>query len=160
MTNAPRPEGPLSQSVERLRGELDRWLDAAWSQGERAMDAIGLRPGKFWSPPIDVLEDAESVRVVMNLPGVDSSGIDLTIAGNMLTVSGVLPGCDASTECRQHLSERPAGEFRRSVPLPATVNAEHISAACEHGVLTVTIAKSEHQKSRKIPIGGVHVGSR
>lgn len=152
MTNAPRPEGPLSQSVERLRSELDRWLDAAWSQGERAMDAIGIRPGKFWSPPLDVIETPDSVQIVMNLPGVDTAGIELTLAGHMLTVSGLLPSPDLGAGGTKHLSERPAGEFRRSIPLPAAVDPEKITAACQHGVLTVTVAKSEQQKSRKIPV--------
>ena len=35
-------EGPLRNSAERLREELERWLDAAWMQGERAMDAMGV----------------------------------------------------------------------------------------------------------------------
>ena len=45
MSNDPnRQESLLNSSVERLRHELDRWLDVAWSQGERAIDTLGL-PG-------------------------------------------------------------------------------------------------------------------
>jgi HSP20 family protein len=160
MTNAPRPDGPLSQSMDKLRSEFDRWLEAAWSQGERAMDAIGLRPGKSWSPPIDIIEGEDSVRVLMNLPGVETSGIELTLAGHMLTVSGVLPAVDLGANGQQHLTERPGGEFRRSIPLPASVDPERITAVCQHGVLTVTVAKSEQQRARKIPVsaGGSPVG--
>lgn len=156
MTNAPRPEGPLSQSVERLRSELDRWMDVAWTQGEKAIDAIGLRPGRGWSPAVDVIEDADSVRVLVNLPGVDISGIDVTLQGHMLTVSGVLPSVDLGPQGERHTAERPSGEFKRSIPLPASVDPERITAAGCHGVLTVTIAKSEQQKARKIP---VHAGA-
>jgi HSP20 family protein len=152
MNAAPRPEGPLSQSVERLRSELDRWMDAAWSQGEKAIDAIGLRQGRNWAPPVDIIEDAENVRVHMNLPGVDTSAIDVTLAGHMLTVSGVLPSVDVGEHGQRHQAERPAGEFRRSIPLPACVDPEKISASCQHGVLTVTIAKCEQLKARKIPV--------
>ena len=155
MNSAPRPEGPLSQSVERLRSELDRWLDAAWSQGERAMDAIGIRGGRPWTPPIDVIENSDSVRVLMNLPGVETADIDLTLTGHMLTVSGVLPEIDLGVKGECHQSERPVGEFRRSIPLPASVNPETIKATCRHGVLMVTVAKDEQQKARKVPVHSV-----
>lgn len=158
MSSAPRPEGPLSQSVERLRSELERWLEAARSQGERAMDAIGLRAGKTWTPPMDLIENADSVRVLMNLPGVDTAGIEITLAGHMLTVSGAFPSLDLGEQGEQHLTERPAGEFRRVVPLPACVDPDKIEARCQHGVLTVTVAKTEQQKARKVPVSGAPSG--
>jgi hypothetical protein len=80
----------------------------------------------------------------------------------MLTVSGVLPAADAGAGGaaggggggggERHLSERPAGEFRRSIPLPASVDPDRISATSHLGVLTVTIAKCEQLKARKIPV--------
>ena len=151
MSAAPRPEGPVSQSIERLRGEFDRWIEAAWSQGEKAMDAIGIR-GRFWSPAADVIEDAESVRVLINLPGMRADDVELTLAGHMLTVGGVLPAVDLGPNGELRTQERATGEFRRSIPLPASVAPESISAVCENGVLTVTVAKSEQEKARKVPV--------
>jgi HSP20 family protein len=152
MTVAPRSEGPLTLSVEKLRHELDRWLDAAWVQGERAMETIGLRGRAAWTPPIDVLEDQESVRVLINLPGVAPSDIDLMLTGNMLTVSGVLPAIDVLEREERHAMERPTGAFRRSIPLPAGVDPNTVSAESRQGVLIVMVAKTEREKSRKIPI--------
>lgn len=153
MSAAPRPEGPVSASIERLRNEFERWLEAAWSQGERAIDAIGIR-GRGSLPPVDVIEDAESVRVLFNVPGVRAEAIELTLAGHMLTISGVFPAADLGVDGEKHIAERPEGEFRRSVPLPASVQPETISATCADGVLTVTVAKTEQQKARKIPVQG------
>jgi HSP20 family protein len=70
----------------------------------------------------------------------------------MLTVSGVLPSLDLGAQGERILGERPVGEFRRTIPLPASVDAEKISASSRHGVLTVTIPKNEQQKARKIPV--------
>jgi len=151
MSAAPRPEGPLAASIERLRGELDRWVETAWNQGERAMETIGIR-GRNWTPPIDVVESPESVQVLIDLPGVAPEGIDLTLAGHMLTVSGVVPALDLGSGGEQHVGERPHGEFKRSIPLPASVAPETISAAHAHGVLTVTIRKTEQERARKIPV--------
>lgn len=153
MSAAPRPEGPVSASIDRLRSEFERWLEAAWSQGERAIDAIGIR-GRCGLPAADVIEDAESVRVLFNVPGVRAETIDLTLAGHMLTISGVFPAVDLGTDGEKHLAERPEGEFRRSIPLPASVQPETITATCADGVLTVRVSKTEQQKARKIPVQG------
>jgi HSP20 family protein len=151
MSAAPRPEGPLAASVEKLRHELDRWMDAAWSQGERAMDRFGIR-GRPWAPAADLIEDADSVRVLMNLPGLAAEDIDLTLTGHMLTVSGMLPGSDLCETSESLLCERPCGEFRRSIPLPASVEPETITAESRNGVLTVLIRKTEKEKARKVPV--------
>lgn len=150
--SAPRSDRPVSASVERLRQEFDRWLEAAWSQGERAMDAIGIRGQRPWTPPVDVIEDNDTVRVLFNLPGVAAEEIELTLMGHMLTVCGAFPSDDLGVGGERLLAERPSGEFKRTIPLPASVNPETIAAASRHGVLTITVTKTEQQKARKIVV--------
>ena len=83
------PDSPLTASVEKLRHELDRWLEFAVTQGERAIEAIRPRDAAVaWIPPVDVVESAEEILVVVDLPGVDPKSVDVSLAGNMLTLSG------------------------------------------------------------------------
>ncbi len=147
-----RPEGPLTLSIEKLRGELDRWLETALSQGNRAMDAIGIRTCKSYCPPVDVVEESDQIRVYIDLPGVASDLIELTLVGNMLTVSGVIPDLDLPEGAELHDQERAHGEFKRSIPLPSSVDPENVKAESHHGVLVVTVAKSESEKIHKIPV--------
>ena len=150
MSAEPRTEvGTFRTSADRVRQEFERWLEAAWNQGERAIDAIGLRPGR---PPVDVIERPDSVLVLIDVPGLGPEQIDLSLAGNMLTVQGTFPAAAAADADQVHLRERPSGSFKRCVPLPASVNAETISAECRLGVLQVTIAKSERDRARHIPV--------
>ncbi len=87
-----RSEGPITASVERLRTELDRWLDAAMTQGGKALDVMGLRNSeKPWVPHIDLVESPDDVKVYVSLPGTDPQSVDVTIAGNMLTIKGETP---------------------------------------------------------------------
>lgn len=153
MSPLPRSEGPLTSSVEKLRHELDRWLEVAWNQGEKAMESFGLR-NRLFTPAVDVIEDADSVRVLVDLPGVAPENIDLTLTGNMLSVSGSLPAIDVREREERHVMERPTGVFRRSIPLPAGVDSASISADSRHGVLIVLIAKTDKEKARKIPVKG------
>jgi HSP20 family protein len=149
--------------VEKLRQELDRWLEVAWNQGERALDAIGVRqPCKDWLPRIDVVESTEEIRVFVDVPGINPDAIDVTLAGNMLTIHGERTLPHVATGDVAVFQERPRGKFSRSVPLPASVNPERVAAEAKDGVLTITIAKAEACKPRKIQIAGsggaVHEG--
>lgn len=144
--------GPLTNSVEKLRHELDKWLDVAWNQGERAMDAIGLKPSRSHTVRLDLIEDSEQIRVLVSLPGVAVENIDLTLTGNMLTVSGAFPSLDLGVKGVLHAQERPVGEFSRSIPLPAEVDASQISAESCNGVLLIRVAKATCAKAVKIAI--------
>jgi HSP20 family protein len=144
-------EGRLTGSVERLRQELDRWLDVAWTQGERAMDTLGIRGGdRDWCPPIDVIETGSAVCVEAELPGVDPETVEVTLAGHMLTISAPIRLTTIEGQSRRR--ERPRGRFKRSIPLPVSVNADAVTAESSHGLLTVTIAKTETEKERRVPV--------
>ena len=146
-----RTGGPLVASVEKLRHEFDRWLEAAISQGERALDAFGLR-GRSWLPPVDIVETPEAVLVDVDLPGIDPQLVDVSIAGNMLTVRGKRPERVAAEGEVLHFAERARGDFQRSIPMPASVDADQVSARAEHGVLHVRLAKTERSKPRHIRV--------
>jgi HSP20 family protein len=145
------PEGPLTASVEKLRQELDRWLDFAVTQGERAMDALRPRTSGRWVPAVDLVETPDEILVTVDLPGGDPQTLDVQLAGNLLTLSGTKP----PTPCAEgtiHLSERQAGPYSRSIPLPAPVNPDAVAAEARDGVLRIRIGKSERAKPRHIQV--------
>ncbi|GAB4163205.1 MAG: hypothetical protein Tsb009_39860 [Planctomycetaceae bacterium] len=151
--NENRSENPLAASVEKLRSELDRWMEVAMTQGGKALNAIGLRSGdRPFVPVVDVVETAEDIFVDVGLPGTPPENIDVTIVGNMLTVRGETPALQTGDDGKVHLNQIHRGKFERSIPLPAPVNADSVSAKSVHGILTVRLAKSERAKSRQIPI--------
>lgn len=150
--NENRGEGPLTSSLERMRHELDRWIDSARSQGSRAMDVFGFRGEHRLTPNLDLLETDDDIRVVMDTPGVDPNLIQVNIMGNMLTIKGHKPPTPAQADQTVHLNERTQGDFERSIPMPAPVNPDEISAESKNGVLTVLLMKSERAKSRQIPV--------
>ena len=61
---------------------------------------------------------------------------------------------------RWHLSERRYGRFSRSFVLPRDVESDRIEARFEHGVLRVTVPKSEKARRRRIEIQGEDGGRR
>jgi HSP20 family protein len=151
--NKTSTEFPLKDSVDKLRREMERVMEAVVDQGGRALDKFGLRTaGGPWLPAVDLVETADDVRVMVNLPGVDPNSIDLQVVGNMLTINGETPKCKAGEEETVHLSERGTGPFSRSLPMPVPVNSESVSAEVNQGILTIRLSKAEHLKPRKIPV--------
>jgi len=147
----PMHEGPLRNSAERLREELDRWLDVAWSQGERAFDAMGIK-GRMMGPAMDVIERADSILILVDVPGIGADQLDVSVSGNLLTVQGVRPAPILGADESLVRHERPQGQFKRSIPLPTSVDAESITAECTLGVLRIRVAKAEREKSRRVPV--------
>lgn len=152
MEQEPHTENPVAASVQRLRQEFDRWLETAMSQGGKALDALGLRGKRPWYPAVDVMETPENVRVLVNLPGVDPATVDVSIAGNMLTIKGDAPEVALSDQDVAHVRQRNCGPFERSIPMPVPVDADRVIAEARQGVLTVQLAKAERAIPRQIHV--------
>lgn len=141
----------ITSSVERLRHELDRWLDVAVSQGGRAIDTLGLRGGtRDWCPPVDVRETGDLVIVEVELPGVHPAAVDVTLAGHMLTVTAPITTDHEDGEISRR--ERPRGRFKRSIPLPVSVDSDKVEAESKYGVLTVRVGKIESARQKRVPV--------
>ena len=143
--------GSFFGSAERLRKELERLLERAKDQGERALDAIGLKPG-LWQPAADIVETPEEVLVTLDLPGMTADQLSLEIVGNMLTISGTRSEQAAAPGEIVHARQRPTGAFGRSLPLPVPVDHDRVTAEMQHGVLTIRVGKAERAKTHKVPI--------
>lgn len=146
--------------VEKLRDLVAGLIDTVAEQGEKVIDAVGLRGGaKPWCPNVDIIESEETVRVVVDLPGASAQAIDLTLTGNMLTLKGERAASPTRPGDVVHRRERETGSFCRSIALPVAVNSEKVSADAKDGVLTVTLAKEERVKPRHIQISGASGGA-
>jgi HSP20 family molecular chaperone IbpA len=104
-----------------------------------------LSPLPVWEPPVDMLETARAVLILIALPGVNSNQVEATISGNDLVISGtrVLP-----SELRTaviHRLELPQGRFERRVRLPAGEYA-CVHRAVSNGCLVITLDKAEARR--------------
>lgn len=144
---------PPESSVDRLRQEFEKLIDTVWSQGERAADAFGLRSmPKGWLPTVDVIETADNILVIVDLPGVDPALVEIVLVGNMLTVRGERPLSAWGEKDLMLRNERCAGPFTRSVPLPVTVDPARVSAVALHGVFTITLARVEPPRPAEVRV--------
>jgi HSP20 family protein len=105
-----------------------------------------------WFAPTDVSEDENSLRITMELPGVDPNDVRLSLENNVLTIRGEKKQQVDDTNERVHRFERTYGMFERTFVLPNTVDSERIDARYENGVLQVTLPKAERAKPREIRV--------
>ena len=108
-----------------------------------------------WVPPVDVLEEADAIRIMAEVPGVKPDDVKISVEGNVLTIQGTKEQVAEEQTERVHRYERTYGAFARTFTLPATVDAEHIKASYDKGVLTVTLPKVERAKPRQIQVEAV-----
>ena len=103
--------------------------------------------------PMDAYRSGSEYVVEFDLPGVAPDSIDLDVERNVLTVRAERRS-DYGDDVEMQVSERPRGVFSRQLFLGDILDAEHIQAGYDAGVLTVRIPIAEQAKPRKIEITG------
>lgn len=104
------------------------------------------RRGINWEPPTDVLETQEAVLILVALPGVDPSKVEIVIHNSGLSIAGerVLP-----QELRTaiiHRLELPQGRFERHIPLPPG-RYEAPQSGVTNGCLVIRLPKMPRSRS-------------
>jgi len=124
---------------------MDRLFEESW-----------VRPRAGWLLPtegalaMDMYETPENVVAKTAVPGVKPEDIDITMAGNTLTIAGETKAEEKVGEENNIRRERRYGRFSRSIALPTGVQGEKAEAAFEQGLLTLAIPKAEEAKPKVI----------
>lgn len=93
---------------------------------------------RWFRPALDVLERADSLLLLFDLPGVSPSELTVETEQDRLTVQGVR-------------ADGVRG-WRRVLTLPAAYDPSKIEAKAENGVLVLTVPKAESARPRRIEV--------
>ena len=93
-------------------------------------------------------------EIDVELPGVKTDDIDVSLDDNTLTVRGEKRSRRKTEGRNYYFSELEYGSFQRSFRLPPDANGEKIDAEFSEGVLSLRIAKRTSAKEigKKIPV--------
>ncbi|MGO8898701.1 MAG: Hsp20/alpha crystallin family protein [Isosphaeraceae bacterium] len=108
--------------------------------------------------PLDVSETENEFVVKASLPGIKPDDVQITVHGDTLTIRGESKVEEDRKGEHWHFRERRSGVFQRSLSLSAPIDSDKAQADFEHGVLTLTLPKSESAKPRQIKVGGAAQG--
>ena len=137
---------PTLGRLSNLREELDNLFELPFLSNFGTQQLFS-----GWTPALDLYQDNDNVVAIVELPGMRKEDIEISLHDGVLTIGGERKHETAEGE-KAERSERYVGKFRRSVTLPARVDANKVSATYKDGILTVTMPKAEDAKPRQIQI--------
>lgn len=127
-----------------LRREMDHLFDD-FARG------VGLQPegGNYFglATKLDVTETDDALSVTAELPGVEEKDVEVSLAGDMLTIKGEKKHEHEEKKANYHLRERSWGSFERNIVVPFHADPEKVTADFKKGVLTVTVPKPAEAKT-------------
>lgn len=142
-----------------IRWDPFRALNSVQSQMNRLFAEIGAEPGRLtsgengttWTPAADIFERDDVYVIAVALPGVDPKKVKVDLDGGVLAIQGerMLEGLKLE---EAQLRESAYGPFYRAFTLPASVEGSAIGAEYKHGMLLITVPKSEAAKPKRIAV--------
>jgi HSP20 family protein len=107
-------------------------------------------------PAVDIYEDNKKVVLKLEVPGMEEKDLDVRVENNTLTVRGERRFEKEEKEENFHRIERRYGTFYRAFTLPSTVDAEHIGASYQAGILKLELSKKPEAQPKqiKVNVGG------
>ena len=101
--------------------------------------------------PMDAYREGYRFIIHFDLPGVDPASLDLTVEKNVLTVRAERSWQPAEDQ-EVVIAERPQGIFTRQLLMGENLDAEHVQASYDQGVLTLMIPVAEQAKPHKVAV--------
>jgi HSP20 family protein len=102
-------------------------------------------------PTADIYEDRDSLKVILEMPGVDKGHIDVRVEEGVLFVEGRLD-LTKYRGLQPLYTEYNIGNYARSFRLSNTIDQDNIGAELKDGVLSLTLPKAEKAKPRTIQV--------
>ena len=134
-----RVSDPFSE-MQRLQREMNRLFSHA-----------GGRLGHDY-PAINVLVGQNDAVLTCELPGIDPEKMDISVTGDVITLSGSREPEKIKEGETYHRQERVHGRFTRTLQLPFSIDAGKVDAKYERGILNITLPRAEEDKPKKISI--------
>jgi HSP20 family protein len=144
---------PTSMSwtgLATLRQEMDRVFDRFFEPEWWKEDPPALAQ---WAPNLDLSETNDALIVKVDVPGMESKDIQVSLQERLLTIRGEKRPEGEGKDERFHCVERSYGGFVRALPLPVRVDPRKVTAAFKDGVLTIRLPKTAAVKGTAIPVG-------
>ena len=144
-----------SQDVKKsFKDKMSDLLEDMWEKIGQHHHGLYATPGKMGKPDADLSESGDVLTYKLELPGMSEQDIDVEITDGMLTVKGEKRDESEEKGDNYIFTERRYGSFERRFLVPANVDAKHVKANFDKGVLKITVPyRADAEKpAEKIPV--------
>lgn len=108
-------------------------------------------PARVFLPTADIYETTDALNVVLEMPGVEKSSVEIRVEDSVLKIDGRLDF--SKYEGLQPLyTEYNVGNYSRSFRLSSKIDQNRIAAELKDGVLSLVLPKVEEAKPRTIQV--------
>ncbi len=97
---------------------------------------------------VDLREQDDTYMLNALVPGLKAEDLNIQVLEDVVTIEGEFKG----NESEYLVRELPHGSFRRTLRLPAALDAEKAQAKITEGVLTLTLPKAESARPKTVKI--------
>ncbi|EQA47164.1 Hsp20/alpha crystallin family protein [Leptospira broomii serovar Hurstbridge str. 5399] len=132
-------------SVEELTKTQETTTDK--NKSDNAKNETTRKP--VYTPATDVYSDEEKYLLVLDLPGVKESDLEISLEKDELKIIGKTSYIETDGDLRY--SEYKTGDYRRSFAISEPLDEEKISAVLSNGILKVTLPRRK-PSTKKIEV--------
>ena len=133
-------------SVLREMDRLQREMNRLFAQSPSRLTSAPSYPA------INVWTKEDGQYVSAEMPGIRVEDIDISVNGDVLTISGERNPDAVPDEVHFHRKERGFGKFSRTIQLPFAVDTGKVEANFKDGVLNITLPRIEAELPKKIAV--------
>ena len=110
------------------------------------------RTKPVFSPPTDIYETKEALCLMLEIPGVEPDGINVTLDKRVLTIKGRSGSTMAHEGYSLTHAEYRDGDYERAFTLSENIDGEQIEASVKDGVLRLTLPKVKPAPAKTISV--------
>jgi HSP20 family protein len=118
---------------------------------EVAVPAEQTKPGRLFTPAVDIFETEKEIAMLADLPGVKADGLTIDLRDDTLTLTGEVKPFEGPDE-EDILIEYDIGTYYRQFTLSEVIDQNKIDAKLQGGVLRLTLPKVEKAVPRQITV--------
>jgi HSP20 family protein len=130
---------------------MDHESTIAKPTAEQPLSAERTWSGCCYRPNVDIVEKADELLVLADVPGANDGTIDVNFEDGELEIRAAVPARHGDDRTRLR-EEYGVGDFYRSFRVSETIDSAQISAEYADGVLTLHLPKAAAIKPRKIAV--------
>jgi HSP20 family protein len=132
------------REMQNMQDRIDSMFGGAFGRFSQSPRFGDIFDSSGFTPKIDIREEDDRIIIKIDLPGADTSNVDVTCEEQELTISGTIDKLQEDSQGGSLLRrERRSGHFSRTITLPAPVQAEKVESKIDKGVMTITIPKAK-----------------
>lgn len=132
------------QEMQKMRDHINSMFGDAFGRFSRSHEFGGLFDSGSFTPNIDMQDKGDHFIIKIDLPGADTSNVDITCEEQQLKISGTIEQYQEDRKGSGLLrQERRSGRFSRIIPLPTPVEVDKMETKFDKGVMVVTIPKKK-----------------